>query len=181
MIEKVVKFGIARTVVLAALLIVTACADSARVQTDARYQSVGLDFSANAYVAVPRDGSYGSTNYPGSGAQVAQVIRSALLFHLTRVTEGGSWEDLDQALASAAAGGYRYLFFPTILHWEDRATEWNMKPDRVTVKIDVMEVASKKRLTSATINGKSGVVTMGGDHPQDLLPEPVANFIRQLF
>ncbi|WP_274523310.1 DUF4823 domain-containing protein [Pseudomonas abietaniphila] len=31
------------------------------------------------------------------------------------------------------------------------------------------------------IKGSSGLATLGGDHPQDLLPEPVAECVSSLF
>jgi Domain of unknown function (DUF4823) len=76
---------------------------------------------------------------------------------------------------------FKYLVYPTILHWEDRATEWSALPDRVEVKIDLIETATGKLLDSVVIRGKSGVATLGGDHPQDLLPKPVDEFVSTLF
>lgn len=76
---------------------------------------------------------------------------------------------------------FKYLVYPTILHWEDRATEWSALPDRVEVKIDLIETATGKLLDSVVIRGKSGLATLGGDHPQDLLPKPVDEFVSTLF
>lgn len=52
-----------------------------------------------------------------------------------------------------------------------------MIPDKVEVKIDVVEVRSGEVLGSGIIKGKSGTSTLGGDHPQDLLPEPMTRFV----
>jgi Domain of unknown function (DUF4823) len=76
---------------------------------------------------------------------------------------------------------FKYLVYPTILHWEDRATVWSALPDRVEVKIDLIETATGKLLDSVVIRGKSGLATLGGDHPQDLLPKPVDEFVSTLF
>jgi len=171
-----------KTIVLfAAFLFLAACADTARVNTSPQYASANLDRSASAYVAVSRDGSYGAENYTGSGRMLTQIIRSSLLMHMDRVQDASSRQNLTDALRSARSGGHKYLFFPSILHWEDRATEWSMKPDVVRVKIEVLDVASSSRVSAATINGQSGMATFGGDRPQDLLPKPVENYIRQLF
>jgi hypothetical protein len=76
---------------------------------------------------------------------------------------------------------FKYLVYPTILHWEDRATEWSALPDRIEVKIDLIETATGKLLDSVVIRGKSGLATLGCDHPQDLLPKPVDEFVSTLF
>jgi len=76
---------------------------------------------------------------------------------------------------------YEYLVFSTILEWEDRATEWSMIPDKVSVKIVVFNVKTEERLSSTIVKGKSGWATFGGDHPQDLLPEPIEQYTDSLF
>jgi hypothetical protein len=73
------------------------------------------------------------------------------------------------------------LVYPTILHWEDRATEWSGIPDRVEIKIEIIGATTGKGLDSAIIKGKSGLATFGGDHPQDLLPKPVEDYVSGLF
>ena len=90
-------------------------------------------------------------------------------------------ENYDTALNSARQGDYTYLFFPTITHWEDRATEWSGIPDQIAVKLTVIDLASGQPVSSATIEGTSGLATFGGDHPQDLLPEPLKAYVDQLF
>ena len=92
-----------------------------------------------------------------------------------------SYQSFDDALKFTRDNGYKYLVYPTILHWEDRATEWSAIPDRVEVKIDIIESTTAKLLDSVVIKGKSGLATFGGDHPQDLLPKPVGEFVSTLF
>ncbi len=94
------------------------------------------------------------------------------------MTSSSRVEDFDQALNSARIGGYSYLVFPTILHWEDRATEWNFMRDKVEVKIDIVDVFSGEAESSTVIDGRSGIATLGGDHPQDLLPDPINEYFR---
>ena len=82
---------------------------------------------------------------------------------------------------AAKASGATYLVAPEILHWEDRATEWSGKPDRVDVDIRVIAPTSGAVIASSVISGKSKWATFGGDHPQDLLPEPVDEYVGTLF
>ena len=150
---------------LLALLVMIGCADTHKVTKTGGMQ-VGpvLERQVSAYVAVPSDGRYGATVYSGSGAMTAQIIVSALAPYLSKVTIATKTEDLDQAMATARAGNFRYLFYPQILQWEDRATEWSGKPDLATVKLSIFATDTGTLLDSAMIDGKSGLATFGGDH-----------------
>ncbi len=76
---------------------------------------------------------------------------------------------------------FDHYIIPEILHWEDRATEWSGKPDKIEIKVTIHEGQDSKELTSAIISGKSKWATFGGYHPQDLLPEPLNKYIESLF
>ncbi len=128
------------------------------------------------YIALPEDGQYGAKPYAGSGKMTSSVIKAALQKNSQKAVSATRVEDFDEALSSARRGGFSYLVFPTILHWEDRATEWNFMRDKVEVKIDLVDVFSGEAESSTVIEGKSGIATLGGDHPQDLLPEPINEF-----
>jgi hypothetical protein len=60
-----------------------------------------------------------------------------------------------------------YLIEPKILHWEDRATEWSGKADRVKVSLPLYRSGSL--VGSALVTANSSWWTFGGDHPEDLL------------
>lgn len=164
------------------VLLVLGCADSHKLTRSSGSQSVvSLQPQASAYVAMPTDGRYGRTVYTGSGAMTAQVIASAFAPYLQKVSTSTKTEELEQAMASAKAGGFTYLFYPQILHWEDRATEWSGKSDIVAVKLSVLSTKTGELLDSVVIEGKSGLSTFGGDHPQDLLPKPMSQYAASLF
>lgn len=40
-------------------------------------------------------------------------------------------ESSDELQVAAVDGGFAYLVLPTLLHWEDRATEWSGKRDQI--------------------------------------------------
>ncbi len=164
-----------------AMLLLAACADSHQLTKSAGSPTFSLDSSDTIYVSVPRDGVYGSQRYTGSGMTTAQIIQGAFLKHVDSVNYGNSTQSRDDAWEAAMEAGALYLVYPTILHWEDRATEWSGKPDRVEVKMQVIDVATNTTEATAIAKGKSGLATMGGDHPQDLLPDPVNEFVSSLF
>ena len=140
-----------------------------------------LKSSGSAYVALPNDGRFEQTLYHGSGKKLANAILIAFSPYLKTVVIGEKIERLDQALKTAGNGNHTYLIYPEILHWEDRATEWSGKQDRIIVKVTLTNVATGETLDSGIIKGTSKWGTWGGDHPEDLLAEPLNNYAVSLF
>jgi hypothetical protein len=162
------------------LLLVLGCADTHRVDRK-DLSGVRLSPQDTILIALPADGSYGEIKYTGSGRQTAQIINAAFAKHTTGSSISNAVQTIGEASLAAREAGYKYLIYPTILHWEDRATEWSGLPDRVEIKIEIVEVQPNYLLGSMIVIGKSGLFTFGGDHPQDLLPEPVGAFVSSLY
>jgi hypothetical protein len=160
-------------------LYLTACADTQHLIR--QNNQTKLPTNASIYVSVPEDGRYGLTQYNGSGRMVSQVIRTSFSIFTNKIEISSKVESSAESLANAKSNNAQYLIAPTILQWEDRATEWSGIPDRVIVKIDIIDALTDKIIDSATITGKSGLGTMGGDHPQDLLPKPMNEYASSLF
>ena len=167
-------------VTLAAIML-TGCADSHQLIRNEASQSIQLSSNDTLYIAMPEDGAYGEQAYQGSGQNTAQIIYAAFAKHTRSAEVGRSTQSFQHALEATARSGQKYLVYPTILHWEDRATEWSSIPDKVEIKIEVVNTATGDAISSAVITGKSGLATFGGDHPQDLLPEPVEEFVSALY
>jgi hypothetical protein len=153
-------------------------------ETNLERQSTASSFTTSptesAYVSVPRDGVYGEDTYQGSGQTTAQAIVLAFNPYLERVEAGSTTEDFAAAIRSADSGRFTYLIYPQILHWEDRATEWSGKPDRISIKLSVYNVATGNLADSVLITGHSAWATLGGDKPQDLLADPLAKYAKSL-
>ena len=131
-------------------------------------------------IATPSNGFYGTIEYPASGRTTAFEIRSAFTRYSNNVEVNSECKDL-VCFKTSKALGFDYYVIPEILHWEDRATEWSGKPDKIEIKLSIFEGQSWKELASAILFGKSKWATMGGDHPQDLLPEPLNEYIGSLY
>lgn len=157
------------------------CADSHQLIRLSGDQTVKLNKNGGVYVAVPKDGAYGNKVYRGSGQNVAQIIQSAFSRKARNVQQGRDYESFNKALEAAKQNGYKYLVYPAILHWEDRATEWSGISDKVEVKVEVVDTATGETVVSTLIKGSSGKGTFGGDHPQDLLPTPITEFVASLY
>lgn len=165
---------------LCSIAILTGCADSHN-WTPQQNGSARIGPNDRILISTPVDGEYGTHVYPGSGSNTAQVIYNATSAKSRLVRIGGVTGNYEDAVNQALRADQDVLIFPTILHWEDRATEWSMIPDKVEVKVDVVNVRTGDVISSGVIKGSSGLATWGGDHPQDLLPEPVAEFVSSLF
>ena len=136
---------------------------------------------AGFYVMVPEDGRYGGKSYAGSGRAAAQAAVAALSGRADKVVQAEAPGRFAAAQEKAKAAGLTYIFETTILNWEDRATEWSGRPDRITLKMAVSEVATGKVVASTVARASSKWGTLGGDHPQDLLPVPRQQFVDRLF
>jgi len=140
-----------------------------------------LNAQGSIYVSVPEDGRYSTKVYAGSGNSTTLAIVAAFSTWATQVVGGVSQESDEEGLAKAKAGGHKYLIAPKILHWEDRATEWSGRLDRVEVLLKTFDVVSGSLIDSVTIRGKSKWASFGGDHPQDLLAKPLEDYAGSLY
>lgn len=168
-------------VVILAAVALSGCVSKYRVDS---YEgpTAHIDKQASFYVTLPADGRYASKVYQGSGVATAQAISSALLVHVSKAMIGANpGEELDSALSQANHRGLSYVFSATILNWEDRATEWSGIPDKLTLKLAIYEAASGKLVSATVTSASSKWGTLGGDHPQDLLMEPIKRFVGPLF
>lgn len=142
--------------------------------------STKLERGRAIVVATPKNGFYEHDEYKSSGRQTAAATQAAFARFSNQVTVSSTCADLPclQAESTPRSG---YLVVPQILHWEDRATEWSGKPDRIEVKVIIFDAQSAKEVASTIISGKSKWATFGGDHPQDLLPEPLKSYVESLY
>ncbi len=139
-----------------------------------------LDPRSPVLVAQPGNGRYGATEYDGSGKAVAAVVQTAFEAHVDNVRVVPVCESFG-CLQAQTESDHAYLVVPQILHWEDRATEWSGKPDRIKVKLSVHEAGRDAPLASRLMSGKSKWATFGGDKPQDLLHDPINAYVESLY
>ena len=131
-------------------------------------------------IAMPADGVYSTQTYAGSGRLTADSIRSAFMKYSDSVKLSMVCEDV-VCLKEKNTLAQGYYVVPEITHWEDRATEWSGKPDKIDVKITIYNAELDSLVASTIISGQSKWATFGGDHPQDLLPVPVNSYISSLY
>lgn len=166
------------TVPLLACLVAAGCTSTYQQKPTVASQA-SLNPGKQVAVATPQNGSYGAETYGSSGASTAAAVRAAFARHTSQVVVAPDCRDL-----ACLRGRYpdaTYYVVPMILHWEDRATEWSGKKDKIEVKLSVYGVDGEQEIAGTLIGGKSKWATFGGDHPQDLLPEPIQAYVDTLY
>lgn len=167
--------------VLTLCLAVTACGVPTTYTAPVTKASSGvLDPQQKVLISTPANGSYGGREYANSGRMTADIVRSAFSRVGSRADVDGSCK-LEACLQQARASGHGYFVEPEILRWEDRATEWSGISDKVEIKLTVFDVATRQQVSSQIIAGNSSIWTLGGDHPQDMLPKPVGAYVAGLY
>ncbi len=125
-------------------------------------------------MTVPGDGSYEAKSYAGSGQLVAQAVGAAFARSANQVHVAEARTDIDEALKSANKLGAGYVVVPTIAHWEQRATEWSGRPSRMAIRISILDAATGKQITAASVEGRSRIVSFTSTTPESLLRDPLA-------
>lgn len=162
-----------------AILFLSGCSSSYKYN---EYQApeVKLAQNVSVVISVPENGWYGQTEYKNSGRMTANVIRSAFSKNTQKVTVTSNCKG-KECLNSIDSNEYGYFIEPIILHWEDRATEWSGKSDKIEIQMITYDLKTKKEIANTTFSGKSKFMTLGGDHPQDLLDEPANKYVETLY
>ena len=123
-------------------------------------------------VTKPSDGQYGEKVYAGSGAMVQLAVVSCL--------KTSGFDAVARAEPNdSSTGRGKWQVVPTILEWEDRATEWSGLPDRIKVELRTIDPAGQPR-DATIVSGSSKWATFGGDHPQDMLAPALTPWGTQL-
>lgn len=171
--------AVAAGAAVAALAALAAC-EPVYVARDVARPTVALDHRQPVLISVPRDASYGAIFYRGSGTKTARAVQAAFRRHASQadmVAECGQTDCL--ILASQRA--YGYFVRPEILHWEDRATYWSGRPDRVEVRLTLYDLATGLPIASHVFAGAQRPATAGRGRPEDLLAEPLAHYLASLY
>ncbi|MDJ0852554.1 MAG: DUF4823 domain-containing protein [Myxococcota bacterium] len=166
----------------AALLLCLGCSHTYQVKGEGGTRGeVKISRESSFLVGIPADGTYGEHYYEGSGLMTTGELVRALKPHARKVQAAEESATRERYLEQARAEHLDYLIVPAILHWEERATEWSGRPDRIEIMLTLVEVSSGRTLDETNIVGKSRWATFGGDHPQELLPVPCEQYAAALF
>ena len=167
------------------LVLVSACVSQERKVHSFENQvllqvSEPLSTDVEVIIATPADGVYADTPIELSGSRTASAVRDAFVAKAANVSIDEGCDSID-CISENFTGDQGYAVIPIILHWEERATEWSGVPDQIKVQIDTYDISSKTLLASFVIRGYGKQWTYGGEHTQDLLPVPLAEYVAMLY
>jgi hypothetical protein len=126
---------------------------------------------------MPEDGRYNLKEYSGSGRETARVVAATLRGMTAKTTEARDVQTPEEALGHARAAGADFILRTTIMHWEDRATEWSGRRDQVLIQYELLSTKTAEEIDSAVMSGASKWFTFGGDHPIDLVAKTARDFV----
>lgn len=137
-----------------------------------------IDKNSRFLISTPEDGFYGTIVYNNSG----KMLRGSILNEFIKYSNNFEiLEDCKSYRSYENSTDGRYFIESKILHWEDRNTEWSGKPDRIKIQIIIYDMTTNEMISNYIFSGKSKILSFGGDHPQDLLEEPMSEYFSILF
>jgi hypothetical protein len=171
-----------KTWLLVAVALLGGCTTEAQVHSLSGTQNTAtLNRQAGVYVSVPADGQYEATSYPGSGQTTAQVLAAAFSKFAPTVHTAENASTNDATFAEAGKLGAAYVVIPVITHWEQRATAWSGIPSKMALRLTVFDTASRKEITSTSIESRSAIMTLLPTSPEGLLKDPVDKYVAGLY
>lgn len=123
-------------------------------------------------VLIPRDTSYMGEAYPGSGRAITVKIRAALRHENRPSVEVDSLES--RAYGICAERGAAKAVSTAVLHYEDRQSGLFGKPDRIELKLSLIDIESLQAERSVFFEAKTNLfrsflTEFGNDAPAALL------------
>ena len=147
-----------------------------------RHDNKRLSISDSYYVSTPVDGKYGTIDYVNSGEMTSAILYNELRrLGIKAEKESHTTSGKETSLAKAKKNGFDILIYPTILHWEDRATEWSGLRDRAKINLEIIDAKSEETIDNTLLDLVGTWWTFGGLHPQDMVKESVKDYFQQLF
>ncbi|MGN6385151.1 MAG: DUF4823 domain-containing protein [Verrucomicrobiota bacterium] len=166
--------------ILAALML-TGCKSTFSERNMSNEPPPLLSNTSRIYVAIPFDASFKGKVAQNSGKQTAEALVTAFKRVTRSVSTSKFPESLSEALDSARKMNAEYLVYPVLLKWEDRATEWSGRRDRLQVRVDTIDLSDSRVVFSRMIEATGKWMTDGGDTPADLLDQPSESYVNSLF
>lgn len=137
-----------------------------------------LEQGKRILISTPEDGEYVTKKYFGSG----KLLKGEILKEVSKYTDDlkvidncHSYDTFDNSFEGD------YFIESTILHWEDRNTEWSARPDRIKIQISIYAMNTTEKITEYIFSGESSIFSFGGHHPEDLLTKPITDYFNKIF
>jgi hypothetical protein len=178
--KSIMKNKLALFVALIGAALLTGCVSTYEVNNMVSAKQK-LKPGGSSYIAIPSDASFEGEAYPGSGNKTALALGSALKPHTQEIKFAPVAASYKESLDAAKSSNADYFFAPRIVHWENRATEWSGKCDRIHIELHTIDARTGETIDVGHFKGVSKWLTFGGDEPEDLLRVPMAQYVNYLF
>lgn len=166
------------------LLMTSACStvDKKQAFESIDYLEPGKPLSQDTRVAIqiPSDGRFENTIYVDSGEKTATAFKSAFEEYVQSVKLLPGCYD-QRCLTRAKNNGSDYFVSLEIIYWEDRATNWSGKLDRLTIKVSMFDVSTGTELSTTYLHTNSSIDAPDGGHVEDFLPSLTQQYVASLF
>lgn len=153
---------------------------SARVYESRLDASFRIPRDAPIYVMRAADGGHRGRTERGSGLAASREVTTALSYQNPLVELAESSEPRTEVLALAQSRGFAFVVDPEVVLWENRATNWSGRPDRVRIVIRLFDATDGRALDATTISATGpSLLDLGG--PAELLRKPLIEYAENLF
>lgn len=162
---------------LSVIVAISGCATEVnRLQTIAQ----PLRADSSFYVLQCADGQHDGHRQISSGLITSRRVTAELKVHAHRVEESDREENLQSGLISARNRNLSYIVSPSILDWQNDATPMASVPDKIKVRIDIVDVASANVIDSVVLQKQTATAATSKVPPQELLDAPLKGYVEML-
>ncbi len=168
-------------VAASAALLTASCRTTVSQTATSELKGAQLNPKSAMYVGIPADAPGRKGPVLNSGQKAAELIRDAFGKCARQAWIGRRMEVFDDALETARNIRAHYLVYPTLIRWEDRATEWNGLPDKAEIKIQIADCATGDIIHSSILKATGPNMSSGDETPAEILVEPVAKYAASVF
>jgi hypothetical protein len=140
-------------------------------------KKIVINQNEKIYIALSKNGIYKNQIYINSATAVSNNIYNILTSYTDKIEIAKVNETLEETITYAKQNNIKYIIYPTIMHWEDRATQWSGRLDRVSINILIYDVIQDKKLVYSNVNATTNINHIPrNDKPEELLLEAFSKF-----
>jgi hypothetical protein len=162
-------------------LFLCSCSVTQKVQNDEMLESGPLSTNQKVYIALPNNGQFNNIVYGNSAAITQHALKDALGKYNTKIALADEHTTPKSAIAEASAANAKYLFYPTIQHWEDRNTPLSGISDKITIEIKVFERGKNEAVVLSTLSAASPYGAVVNNPPEVMLPKLFGEYVDKIY
>lgn len=163
--------------ILLSLFLLTSCSSTFQL-IQSNKTSIKMELDRDILVTTCKNGFFEDTEYTDSGIKTTKAVENKLRRYANTVTviSETSFSKIDKQQLLTC----NYVIIPELYLWEDRATSWSGKPDKMMLGLTVYDNTGTK-LNHIEIKGESTSMTLDDNDPIELVNEALDMYIRTIF